>query len=131
MPAARPATQRAYGDVLFRAWRGLGGGGAAESAGAPPPEPEAAAAEEELVAACAAQLETLLEQLADAALHATCGRTAAALRAVLGAGFHGNKTKRGVDALLLRLWQPLLFREGAAAARLNEPMTLSEAVSLF
>ena len=50
----------------------------------------------------------------EAALHASAASMAAALRRVLGP-LHGAKSAPGVDALLLRLYQPILFRALAAA----------------
>ena len=50
----------------------------------------------------------------EAALHASTPAMAGALRRVLG-GLHGAKGAPGVDGLLLRLWQPLLFRALVAA----------------
>ena len=49
-----------------------------------------------------------------AALHASMPHMAGALRQVLGA-LHGAKSSPGVDALLLRLYRPILFRALAAA----------------
>ena len=49
-----------------------------------------------------------------ASLHASTPSMAAASRRVLGP-LHGAKSAPGVDALLLRLYQPILFRALAAA----------------
>ena len=49
-----------------------------------------------------------------AALHASMPSMAAALRRVLGP-LHDAKSAPGVDTLLLRLYQPILFRALAAA----------------
>ena len=50
----------------------------------------------------------------EAALHASTVSMASALRRVLE-GLHGAKSVPGVDALLLRLYQPILFRALSAA----------------
>ena len=55
-----------------------------------------------------------VQGLMEAALHASSASMAAALRRVLGA-LHGAKSAPGVDALLLRLYQPILFRALSAA----------------
>lgn len=55
-----------------------------------------------------------LQGLMEAALHASTISMASALRRVLG-GLHGAKSAPGVDALLLRLYQPILFRALSAA----------------
>ncbi len=49
-----------------------------------------------------------------AAISASTQPMAAALRTVL-TGFHQEKAAPGVDALLLRLYRPILFRSLAAA----------------
>ena len=50
-----------------------------------------------------------LQGLMQAALFAKTPALNAALRRVLD-GFHGQKTHANVDALLLRLYEPILFR---------------------
>ena len=55
-----------------------------------------------------------VQGLMGAALHASTPHMAGALRRVLG-GLHGAKSAPGVDALLLRLYRPILFRALGAA----------------
>lgn len=55
-----------------------------------------------------------MQGLMEAALHARTASMASALRRVLG-GLHSAKSAPGVDALLLRLYQPILFRALSAA----------------
>ena len=55
-----------------------------------------------------------MQGLMVAALHARTASMASALRRVLG-GLHSAKSAPGVDALLLRLYQPILFRALSAA----------------
>ena len=55
-----------------------------------------------------------VQGLMGAALHASTPHMAGALRRVL-VGLHGAKSAPGVDALLLRLYRPILFRALAAA----------------
>jgi hypothetical protein len=45
----------------------------------------------------------------EACLYASTPSLASNIRRVLG-GFHSQKKQRGVDELLLRLYEPLLFR---------------------
>eukprot|EP00232_Nephroselmis_pyriformis_P015184 CAMPEP_0182884986 /NCGR_PEP_ID=MMETSP0034_2-20130328/19337_1 /TAXON_ID=156128 /ORGANISM="Nephroselmis pyriformis, Strain CCMP717" /LENGTH=877 /DNA_ID=CAMNT_0025018231 /DNA_START=21 /DNA_END=2651 /DNA_ORIENTATION=+ len=90
IPAGRKSVLDAYGDILYRAWRTASGPTVYE-------------------------LEyNGLQPLMEAALHASTPALAAALRRVLD-GFHGQKRQRGVDEMLLRLYEPILFRALAAA----------------
>jgi condensin-2 complex subunit G2 len=90
IPVARKSILAHYGDVLFRAWRCAGG-------------------------ECLHEIERVgVQGLADAALLASTPQMAASLRAVL-CGFHAQKAYRGVDAMLLRLYEPILFRALSAA----------------
>jgi condensin-2 complex subunit G2 len=76
--------------VLFRAWR--------TSAGP-----------------CVAEMEYgCVQGLLKAALHASTPQLAASLRTVLD-GFHQQKAAKGVDSMLTRVYEPLLFRALAAA----------------
>ena len=91
VPAGRPSVLRAYGEVLFRAWR----------------DPKAAGA-------CLESVEEVVGDLAQAALLARSPALAASLRGVLG-GFHLQKRQRGVDDFLAALHGPRLFRGLCAA----------------
>jgi hypothetical protein len=73
-----------------------------------------------------------LQDLMQAALLASTPALAAALRQVLG-GLHSQKRVAGVDAMLLRLYRPILFRAlGAAnaAVRRNALLLLLDAFPL-
>ena len=91
VPAGRPSVLRAYGEVLFRAWR----------------DPKSAGA-------CLEKVEEVVGDLAQAALLARSPALAASLRGVLG-GFHLQKRQRGVDDFLAALHGPRLFRGLCAA----------------
>ena len=87
-----PRTPRldAYGDVVYRAWAGSSG-------------------------ACRLEVQqTLVQGLMEAAILASAPAMAAALRRVLG-GLHAQKAQAGVDAMLLSLYEPILFRRLSAA----------------
>ncbi|KAK3244146.1 hypothetical protein CYMTET_46231 [Cymbomonas tetramitiformis] len=90
IPSGRRSILEAYGEILFRAWRNATG-------------------------PCLAELEYgCMQGLMKAALHASTPAMGAALRRVLG-GFHSQKSAKGVDEMLLRLYEPLLFRAVQAA----------------
>lgn len=90
IPAGRRAVLEHYGDVLFRAWRSAGDD-------------------------CLREIERAgVQGLAESALLASTPQMAANLRVVLD-GFHAQKAHRGVDAMLLRLYEPILFRALSAA----------------
>lgn len=108
LPSARRAVLQSYADVLFRAW-------SQDTAGS---------------GACQLALETeVLEPIARAAVLSARPALASAARAVLGQ-FHGNKRRREVEALLARLYHPLLLsslRAPNALARRNALLLLGEA----
>ncbi|BDA48499.1 Condensin-2 complex subunit G2 [Coccomyxa sp. Obi] len=89
IPSGRKSVLEAYGEILYRAWR-------------------------ESTAACLLEVENQVQGLMQAAISASTQPMAAALRTVLD-GFHREKAAPGVDALLLRLYRPILFRALAAA----------------
>ncbi|CAL8463631.1 g3165 [Coccomyxa elongata] len=89
VPSGRKSVLEAYGEILYRAWR-------------------------ESTAACLLEVENQIQGLMQAAISASTQPMAAALRTALN-GFHQEKAAPGVDALLLRLYRPILFRSLAAA----------------
>ena len=90
IPAGRRSVLDAYGDVLFRAWRDAG-------------------------TECMDEIERAgVQDLAERAILASTPRMNANVRAVLD-GFHARKARGGVDAALLRLYSPVLFRALSAA----------------
>jgi hypothetical protein len=56
----------------------------------------------------------------EACLYASTPSLASNIRRVLG-GFHSQKKQRGVDELLLRLYEPLLFRALQVGSLLEDP----------
>ena len=105
VPACRKSQREAYGEVYFRAWRHastLGGPG--------------------LVAI----EEGCLQDLMFHGLHAASTAMAAAVRQVL-AFTNEQKRQRGVDAMLLRLWEPILWR----ALQCANPHVRKNAATLF
>lgn len=103
MCAIRSQVLRAYGEVYAKAWRagddgkgdGKGEGSKGEAKGASP--------------LYRARLEGCLQDLMTCAVHCREGRTSGACLAAL-APLHEAKGQRGVDALLTRLWSPILWR---------------------
>lgn len=90
IPSGRRSLLDAYGEVLFRAWSRTTG-------------------------ACLYELETCcIQGLMQAAIVASSQALCGALRHVLR-GLTMQKRIAGVDAMLLRLYQPILFRAFAAA----------------
>ncbi|KAL3138948.1 hypothetical protein ABBQ32_005760 [Trebouxia sp. C0010 RCD-2024] len=89
--SGRKSVLEAYGEIVFKAWRGATG-------------------------ACLERIETHLIQnsLIRSALRASSPALAASLRHVLE-GLHSQRLTPGTDAMLLRLYHPLLFRDLAAA----------------
>ncbi|KAK9808548.1 hypothetical protein WJX73_007262 [Symbiochloris irregularis] len=107
IPALRGSILDAYGEILHKGWR--------EAAGA-----------------CQLALESLVQELAQASILASTPTIAAALRRILN-GFHKNKASAAVDSMLLRLYQPILFRGFSAAnasVRLNALALLVDAFPL-
>lgn len=90
IPAGRKSVLDAYGEVLYRAWAGAQG-------------------------ACLLEVQQgCIQGLMEAAILASTPAMAVALRRVLG-GLHCQKHQPGVDALLLQLYEPILFRGMKAA----------------
>ncbi|KAL0037621.1 hypothetical protein WJX77_005190 [Trebouxia sp. C0004] len=89
--SGRKSVLDAYGEIIFKAWRAATG-------------------------ACLERIETHLIQnsLIRSALRASSPALAASLRRVLE-GLHSQRLTPGTDAMLLRLYHPLLFRDLAAA----------------
>lgn len=85
IPYGRKPTLEAYGEILFRVWKGL--------------EDEL---EREIV-------EGFLQVLVDGAVNASTGDFAASIRRVLG-GFISQRTTDGVEKLLFRIAEPVVFR---------------------
>ena len=102
IPTCRKAQRVAYGEVYFRAWRN----------------------------ASDDSLELLerdcLQDLMYHAVHASSTSMASALRQVLGYATE-QKRQRGVDGMLLRLWEPILWRALKAA----NPLVRRNAATLF
>ncbi|KAJ4823339.1 hypothetical protein Tsubulata_001514 [Turnera subulata] len=93
----RKSILEAYGEVLFRGWRHLEG-----------------ELKEEFE-------DGFLQGLIDGAIHASSGAFAASIRRVLG-GFVAQRITDGVEKLLFRLAEPLIFRSlqvGNSEVRLN------------
>ncbi|KAK9826218.1 hypothetical protein WJX74_000685 [Apatococcus lobatus] len=109
IPSGRKSILRAYGEIMYRAWR-------------------------QCVGPCLYEVEhTLIQGLMQAAILASTPAMASSLQCVLG-GLHEQKTKDAeVDALLTRLYGPILFRSLSAAnacVRRNSLMLLLEAFPL-
>lgn len=109
VPGGRRTVLEAYGDVLFRGWR--------DASGTP----------------CAYAVEhDAIQDLMTAAIHAAAPDMAANLRAVLN-GLHRQKACTGVDAMLCRLYEPILLRACTApnaAVRTNALALLADAFPL-
>ncbi|KAF5833222.1 condensin II non structural maintenance of chromosomes subunit-domain-containing protein [Dunaliella salina] len=109
IPSGRKSALDAYGEIIFRAWK--------DSVGS------------------ATQFEienTCILFLMQAALVAASPPLNAALRQVLN-GLHSQKRVAGVDAMLLRLYRPILFRAltaANAAVRRNSLLVLLDAFPL-
>eukprot|EP00899_Mesostigma_viride_P008179 jgi/Mesvir1/17362/Mv08672-RA.1 len=108
IPAGRKSVLDAYSEVLLRAWKNI-------------------------VGPCLVELEqSCVQVLMRAAILASAPSLCAGIRRVLG-GFHASKSHKGVDALLLRLYEPLLFRALVAASsrvRCNSVLVLADAFPL-
>jgi hypothetical protein len=85
IPSSKPAVLKAYGDVYFRAWR---------------------SAEGEFLTKIE---EGCLQDLMQRAVHAATPQLFSAVKRIL-AVFHEAKRQRGVDEMLLRLYEPILWR---------------------
>lgn len=102
LPYAKKKLVQAYGDVYFRAWRAAEG-----------PYLEA--------------IETgCVQDLMHAAVHCASPSLYATLRLLLQS-FHANKRLREVDAMLLRLYDPILWR----SLRVASPTVRAQATSLL
>jgi condensin-2 complex subunit G2 len=85
IPLGRKSMLDVYGDILFRGWKAV----------------EADSKEE---------IENgFLQGLIEGAIHASSGAFAASIRRVLG-GFVSQRTMEGVEKLLFRLTEPVIFR---------------------
>ena len=102
IPSCRKSQRDAYGEVYFRAWRSSSG-------------PFLQRVEE----GC-------LQDLMYHALHAATTSMASAVRQVL-TYTHEQKRQRGVDAMLLKLWGPILWR----ALKVANPHVRRNASTLF
>ncbi|XP_047159470.1 uncharacterized protein LOC124829925 [Vigna umbellata] len=85
IPFGRKSMLEAYGDILFRAWRAAQGDSKSEIENG------------------------FLQDLIDAAIHASSGPFASYIRRVLGA-FINQRTTDGVEKMLFRLAEPVVFR---------------------
>lgn len=104
IPTGSKRLLNAYADVLYRAWRNAAG-------------------------PCLAALERELQSLGQAAVSASTSAMASNIRRALD-GFHNKKSTAGVDALLQRIYEPVLFRALTAAngnARRNAVLVLHDA----
>ncbi|ONK75910.1 uncharacterized protein A4U43_C03F21850 [Asparagus officinalis] len=90
IPFGRKSVLEAYGDILFRSWKGCEG-----------------FLRDEIE-------DGFVQGLIDAAVHASSKSLAASIRRVLG-GFIEKRATEGVEKLLFRLSEPLLFRSLQAA----------------
>ena len=102
IPAGRRSVLDAYGEILFRAWNTATG-------------------------ACLLEVQqTCIQDLMESAILASTPALAQALRRVLN-GLHSQKYQTGVDAMLLELYEPILFRRINAA----NPNVRKNALELF
>lgn len=94
IPFGRKSMLEAYGDVLFRAWKAA---------------PENSRG----------QIENgFIQDLIEASIHASSGALASYIRRILGA-FINQRTINGVEKLLYRLAQPVIFRSMQVNASSN------------
>ncbi|KAE9606816.1 putative condensin-2 complex subunit G2 [Lupinus albus] len=85
IPFGRKSMLEAYGDVLFRAWKAAEGD-------------------------CRREIENgFLQDMIEAAIHASSGAFASYIRRIIGA-FVNQRTTDGVEKLLYRLSEPVIFR---------------------
>ncbi|XP_028764167.1 uncharacterized protein LOC114722329 [Neltuma alba] len=85
IPFGRKSMLEAYGDILFRAWKAAQGDSRVEIEN------------------------RFLQDLVEGAIHASAATFASHIRRVLGA-FIGQRTTNGVEKLLFRLAEPVIFR---------------------
>jgi condensin-2 complex subunit G2 len=85
IPFGRKSMLEAYGDILFRAWKAAEGDSKGEIENG------------------------FLQGFIDGAIHASSCAFAASIRRVLG-GFISQRTTKGVEKLLFRLAEPVIFR---------------------
>ncbi|KAK9830117.1 hypothetical protein WJX72_009857 [[Myrmecia] bisecta] len=108
IPSGRKSVLDAYREIVYRAWRDATG-------------------------ACAYEMEhNLIQGLMQAAIVASTPAMNSALRRVLD-GLHSQKQHGPVDAMLLRLYEPIIFRAMAAAnpaVRRNALLLLIDAFPL-
>ncbi|KAL2348315.1 hypothetical protein Fmac_002315 [Flemingia macrophylla] len=90
IPFGRKSMLEAYGDILFRAWRAAQGDSRSEIENG------------------------FLQDLIEAAIHASSGAFASYIRRILGA-FINQRTTDGVEKMLYRLAEPVIFRSLQAA----------------
>lgn len=91
--AARKPLLEAYGDVYFRAWRAASEGSTERG-----------------------EIETIcIQDLMHACIHTGSPGAHESALLVLTTGFHSHKRVRGVDATLLKLYDPILWRSLSAA----------------
>ena len=103
IPSCRKSQRAAYGEVYLRAWKASPGG----------------AWTQRIEEGC-------VQDLMWHALHAASSSMASAVRQVL-APLHDAKRQRGVDAMLLKLWEPILWR----ALKCANPHVRKNAATLF
>jgi len=85
IPFGRKSMLEAYGDILFRAWKAA-------------PEDSRSGIED-----------GFLQDMIEASIHASLGAFALYIRRLLG-GFINQRTVDGVEKLLYRLAEPVIFR---------------------
>jgi len=102
VPAGRRSVLDAYGEIIYRAWSSATG-------------------------SCLLEIkEGCIQDLMEASILASSPTLSASLRRVLG-GLHSQKHQPGVDAMLLELYEPILFRRLNAA----NPAVRRNALELF
>ncbi len=102
VPAGRRSVLDAYGEIIYRAWSSATG-------------------------ACLLEIkEGCIQDLMEASILSSTPTLSASLRRVLG-GLHSQKHQPGVDAMLLELYEPIIFRRLNAA----NPAVRRNALELF
>ncbi|EOD05699.1 putative condensin, partial [Emiliania huxleyi CCMP1516] len=102
IPVCRKSLRDLYGEIYFRAWRAASGASSSSTSGGARGGSSVCAYLERLEEGC-------LQDLMFHAVHAASANMATALRQVL-AYTHAQKRQRGVDSMLLRLYEPILWR---------------------